>query len=77
MTSPMMNSRFSGSIGLGSWSGKLPSGVKYASIRSSPSRCSSGPTIGPAIPLPPSTTTFSGLIALASMNPSAASWNSE
>ena len=36
-----------------------------------PRRSSSGPTIGPAMPLPPSTTTFSGLTAVGSMNDSA------
>ena len=41
-----------------------------------PRRSSSGPTIGPAMPLPPSTTTFSGLTRDGSMNRSAASWNS-
>ena len=33
-TLSMMNSRFSGSSGLGSWSGKLPSGVQYVSMTS-------------------------------------------
>ncbi len=75
-TSRMMNSRFSGRRGLGSWSGKLPSGFQYVVIRSSPSFSSSGPTIGPAMPLPPSQTTRSGLMALASITPSACSWKS-
>ena len=34
------------------------------------------PTIGPAMPLPPSTTTFSGRIALGSMNLMTVSWKS-
>ena len=34
-TLSMMNCRFSGSSGLGSWSGKSPSGVQYVSTRSS------------------------------------------
>ena len=41
-----------------------------------PSRSRIGPTIGPAIPLPPSSTTFSGRIAAGSMNDSARRWNS-
>ena len=57
----MMNRRFSSSSGFGSWSGNSPSGTQYISTRSSASRSRSGPTIGPAIPLPPSTTTLSGL----------------
>ena len=76
----MMNSRFSGSSGLGSWSGKFPSGVQYVSISSRFSLSSSGPTIGPAMPLPPSSTTFSlrgdERTASASMKRSAAAWNS-
>ncbi len=72
----MIASRFSGSSGLGSWSGNSPSGVQYIWIVSRPRRSSSGPTIGPAMPLPPSTTTFSGFTAAGSMNFSAASWNS-
>ncbi len=36
-------------------------------MRSSGNDSSSGPTIGPAMPLPPSSTTFIGLIAFASM----------
>ncbi len=35
-----------------------------------------GPTIGPAIPLPPSSTTFSGRIAAGSMTFSASRWKS-
>ncbi len=35
-----------------------------------------GPTIGPAMPLPPSTTTFSGLITDGSMTCSAILWKS-
>ena len=74
-TLSMMNWRFSGSSGLGSCPGKLPSGVKYVSTRSS-FRCRrSGPTIGPAMPFPPSTTTFSGFTTAGSMNASAAFWN--
>ena len=43
--------------------GEAAVGTQYVSISSSPSPSSSGPTIGPAIPLPPSTTTFSGRAA--------------
>ena len=53
-----MNFRFFSSIGLGSRSGKWPSGVQYVLTRSSGSWSSSGPTIGPPMPLPPSATTF-------------------
>ncbi len=78
-TFAMITSRFSASSGLGSWSGKLPSGVQYSSISSGPSRSSSGPTIGPAIPLPPSSTIVSGRdiepTTSGSMKRSAAAWN--
>ena len=44
------------------------------SSRSSCSRI--GPTIGPAMPLPPSSTTFNGRIRAGSMSSSARAWNS-
>ena len=56
----MIIRRFSASSGFGSWSGNSPSGSKYISSSSSRSCSRIGPTIGPAMPLPPSTTTFIG-----------------
>ena len=55
-----MKRRFSGRSGFGSWSGKFPSGVQYVCTCSIGSRSSSGPAIGPAMPFPPSRTTFIG-----------------
>ena len=71
-----MNLRFFSSIGLGSRSGKWPSGVQYVLTRSSGSWSSSGPTIGPPMPLPPSATTFIRLTFDGSMNAIAPFWKS-
>ena len=52
----------SGSIGLASWLGKLPSSSKYISIsstRAAPRRSKTAGAVSPAIPLPASTTTLS------------------
>ena len=59
----MMNSRFSGRSGFGSWFGNDPSGSKKQVTASIGSRSSTGGSITPAIPLAASMTTFSGLIA--------------
>ena len=75
-TRSMIICRFSCSSGFGSWSGNSPSGTKYISSSSSGSFSRIGPTIGPPIPLPPSTTTFIGFTALGSMNESAWARNS-
>ncbi len=75
-TRSMISRRFSSSSGFGSWSGNSPSGSKYISSSSSPSLARIGPTIGPAIPLPPSTTTFIGATRAGSMKESAWARNS-
>ena len=75
-TRSTMERLFTSSIGLGPSSGNAPSASQCAVIGSSPSRSSSGPTIGPAMPWLPSTTRRSGRTASASMKPSAASWKS-
>ena len=72
----MISRRFSSSSGFGSWSGNSPFGVKYISSRSSGSRSRIGPTIGPAMPLPPSTTTFIGFTLVGSMKERAWARNS-
>ena len=75
-TLSITNVRFSGRSGFGSWSGNAPSGAQYVGTSSSAPSCSRiGPTIGPAMPLPPSSTTFSGRIAAGSTNSSARAWN--
>ena len=51
-----------GSIGLASWFGKLPSSSKYMSVVSSGSPAKTAGTVCPPMPLPASTTTFSGRI---------------
>ena len=53
--------RFSGSIGLASWFGKVPSSSKYSGTMStwSPRRSKTAGAVWPAMPLPASTTTFS------------------
>ncbi len=75
-TRSMIIRRFSSSSGFGSWSGNSPSGTKYISSSSSGSCSRIGPTIGPAIPLPPSTTTFIGFTLAGSMKESAWARNS-
>ena len=72
----MIIRRFSSSSGFGSWSGNSPSGSKYISSSSSGSCSRIGPTIGPAMPLPPSTTTFIGFTLAGSMKESAWARNS-
>ena len=59
----MMNSRFSGSSGFGSWFGNEPSGSKKQRTARLGSRSSTGGSIAPAIPFAASITTFSGRIA--------------
>src|SRR5204863_527971 len=71
-----MNVRFSGSSGFGSWSGNSPSGSQYVVTCSIGSWSSSGPTIGPAIPFPPSSTTLRAFTSDGSMNLIAARRNS-
>ena len=71
LTRSMIIRRFSSSSGFGSWSGNSPFGTKYISSSSSGSCSRIGPTIGPAIPLPPSTTTFIGFTLAGSMKESA------
>ena len=71
----MMNSRFSGSSGFGSWFGKLPSGSKKQVTASIGSRSSTGGSIAPAMPFAASITMRSGLIASTSTNDSTRSTN--
>ena len=71
----MMNSRFSGSSGFGSWFGKLPSGSKKHVTASTGRRSSTGGSMAPAIPFAASMTTRSGLIASTSTNESTRSTN--
>ena len=74
-TRSMMKRRFSSSSGLGSWLGKCPSGSKlWADVRTG-RRSSTGPIMGPAMPLQPSSTIESGRTAEASMNADTRSWN--
>ena len=70
-TRSMIIRRFSSSSGFGSWSGNSPFGSKYIFSSSSGIFSRIGPTIGPPMPLPPSTTTFIGLTAPTSMKLSA------
>ena len=73
-TESMIRRRFSSSSGFGSWSGNSPSGVQYRVSIESGSVSRIGPTITPPIPLPPSSTTFIGLIELMSTNLAASAW---
>ena len=67
VTSATMKRRFSSSSGFGSWSGNVPSGSKKWRTASMGRRSRIGGSIAPAIPLAPSMTTRSGLIAAGSM----------
>ena len=72
----MIICRFSSSSGFGSWSGNSPFGLEVHLLQLERRACSRiGPTIGPAMPLPPSTTTFIGFTLAGSMKESA--WASE
>ena len=66
----MISLRFSGSSGLGSWPGNSPFGTKYSRSSVVGNESMIGPIMGPAIPLPPSSTRSMGRIASGSMNPS-------
>src|ERR1700744_5688445 len=52
--------RFSGSIGLASWFGNVPSSSKYIGTSAMGRPSNTGGTVCPAMPLPASTATFSG-----------------
>lgn len=54
---------FFGSSGLASWLGKVPSSSKYMGTTSTGSGSKTLGTVWPAMPLPASTTTFSGRMA--------------
>ena len=61
---PAGRRRFSGSIGFASWLGNVPSSSKYSGDDVAAAGWSStAGAVCPAIPLPASTTTFSGRIA--------------
>ena len=60
VTARCRSRRFSGSIGLASWLGNVPSSSKYIGTRSMGSPSSTFGTVYPAIPLPASATTLSG-----------------
>ena len=65
-TLSMMKARFSSSSGFGSSSGELAVGLPIGLDQFKALRSRIGPTIGPAIPLPPSRTTRRPLIAFGS-----------
>ena len=62
-TAAWRSTRLAGSSGFASWLGKVPSSSKYSGTISSGSPARTTGTVCPPMPLPASTTTFSGRIA--------------